>query len=242
MEILNNTKDFWEESWIKHIESYLNTTPRAGIFIQNYFKDTKIILEIAGGSCRDSRYLANCGYEATGSDFDEKTLKYLKEKRFPNDKLKYSLEDAFELSFKDNSFDLIFHNGFFVLFDNDKNLNIMLKEQERVSKKYIVFFVHNIQNKKLVHTFKEKAKDDELYNIRFFNKDEVVNIIKQSGIKAKKIDLLKFGGLYDAFYKKRVKNLPNILYPFRKILVPRLYQLQKWENTERICCVVELDK
>jgi 2-polyprenyl-3-methyl-5-hydroxy-6-metoxy-1,4-benzoquinol methylase len=238
--MLDNTKKFWEESWMQHIEGYLNSVPRAGIFIKNYFKNIKSVLEIAGGSCRDSRYLANNGFCATGSDFDEKTLKYLQEERFPNDKLNYSKEDAFNLTFQDNSFDLVFHNGFFIYF-NDDEIYAMLREQERVSQKYIVFFVHNKKNRKQVELFNKKAKNDKLYDIRFFNSDEVLDIVKSSGIKTKKLKILKFGGLYDVFYRKSVKKLPNILYPVRNMLIPRLYQFQKWEDTERICCVVELD-
>lgn len=239
--MLKNNEEFWEESWIKYIETYLNTTPRAGIFIKKYFKNNKV-LEIAGGSCRDSRYLANNKFDATGSDFDGKTLEYLQTTKFPNDTLKYSKEDAFKLSFPDNSFDIIFHNGFFVLFTNN-DIQKMLKEQERVSKKHIVFFVHNKENKNLVERFGQKKKDDSLYDIRFFDKNEIKDIVEKSGIKYKKIKLLKFGGRVDVFYRKTLKRfIPNILYPFRKYLISKLYQLQKWEDTERIVCVIELDK
>jgi len=241
--MLRNKEEFWEESWIKHIKTYLSATPRAGIFLENYFKDVNTILEIAGGSCRDSRYLANNNYDVTGSDFDKKTLDYLQKKKFVNDVLKYSREDAFNLSFKNDSFDLIFHNGFFILFDDNEEIYDMLKQQQRVSKKYIVIFVHNKDNNNLIQIFKEKSKKDDLYNIRFFDKDEIVKIVKDSKIEYKNIDVLKFGGFFDVFYKKKLKKIiPNPLYPFRKILIPKLYQFQKWENTERICCIVELEQ
>ncbi len=119
----------------------------------------------------------------------------------------------------------------------------MLKEQERVSKRYIVIFIHNIENKKLIKTFEEKSKEDNLYKIRFFDKNEIIDIVKNSGIKYKSIKVVKFGGIFDRFYNRLLKRvIPNILYPFRKSLIPELYQFQKWEDTERICCVVELDK
>ena len=240
--MLINREKFWEESWIKHLDEYLNAIPRAGIFLENYFHNVSGILEIAGGSCRDSRYLANNGYKVIGSDFDEKTLSYL-EKKFPNDKLKYSKEDAFHLTFSDNSFDLVFHNGFFIYFNNN-DIYKMLREQERVAKKYIVIFVHNKENQKLVEIFKNKSEEDDLYKIHFFEKDEIVNIIRKSGIKVKSIKIKKFGGVFDRLYNsKSIKRVfPNILYPFSKFLVPRLYQLQSWKNSERICCIVELDK
>ena len=242
--MLNNTKNFWEKSWQNYLDEYLKKPPRAGVFLRQYFKNkVNTVLEIAGGSCRDSRYLANNGFDATGSDLDEKTINYLRTEKFPNDKLNYSVEDAFNLSFQDNFFDLVFHNGFFIYFDDNNQIIDMLKEQERVSKKYIVIFVHNKKNKKLIEIFKEKSKYDDLYKIRFFGKDEIVKIVKNSGIKYKKINILKFGGIFDAFYKKRLKKIiPNILYSVREQVIPKLYQFQKWENTERICCIIELDK
>jgi hypothetical protein len=119
----------------------------------------------------------------------------------------------------------------------------MLREQERVSRKYIVCLVHNSDNTKLVQQFKEKSKKDDLYKIRFFDNNEIVKIVEGSGIQYKSIRILKFGGFSDVFYKKVLKKyVPNILYPFRKYLIPKLYQLQKWENTERVCCIIELDK
>jgi len=170
--MLDNTEKFWEKSWI-----------------EKYFKDLDSVLEIAGGSCRDSGYLSSSGFKATGSDFDEKTLQYIQEERFPNERLNYLKEDAFNL------------------------------------------------------TFKEKSKNDDLYKIRFFDKNEIINIIEDSDIKYKSIKVIKFGGIFDRFYNKRLKKVvPNIFYPFRKSLIPKLYQLQKWKNTERVCCIVELNK
>jgi len=74
---------FWEEAWVRHLEQYLVTPPRAGLWLHSRFRlDGWRVLEIAGGSCRDSRYLAEQGVEAIGSDFDQKTLDYLAQ-RFP---------------------------------------------------------------------------------------------------------------------------------------------------------------
>jgi len=243
--MLDNTEKFWEKAWIRHIETYLKSIPRAGIFISNYFKNIDSILEVAGGSCRDSRYLANSNYglHVVGSDFDEKTLQYLQNRGDFNDKLVYSKEDAFSLTFKDNSFDLVFHNGFFVLFESDDDIYKMIREQERVSRKFIVFFVHNYENRRQVEQFFKLSKNDDLYKIRFFTRDEIFNIVKNSAIKSKNIKLLKFGGRGDIFYNRTFKRyIPNIVYPFSKYLIPRLYQLQKWKDTERICCIIELDK
>ena len=240
--MLENNRKFWEKSWEKHITNYVNFFPRTGIFIKNYFKNVKSILEIAGGSCRDCRYLARNGYKVVCTDF-EKNVIFLLKKTFPNDKVIYSIQDAFFLSFKDNSFDLVFHNGFFVYFRNNEDIYKLLREQERIAKRYIVFFVHNQKNNELLKLFTEKSKVDSLYDIRFFSIDELLEIIKSSKIKYKSIKFKKFGGIGDIGYKAKIKGiLPNILYPLREIVVPKLYQFQSWKHTEKICCIIELDK
>lgn len=240
--LLMTEESFWDEVWKKHLRSYLDSPPRAGIFIASYFKKLgiKTILEIGGGSCRDSIYLANKGYSVVCSDFNRRLIDYLR-KRFSRPNLRYLQENAFKLSFHDNSFDLVFHNGLFIYYNN-KDIVKMLKEQERVSKKYIVIFVHNAANKKLVTKFKKLAKNDKLYSIRFFNKNELVSIIQQSGIEYEEIKILKFGGIWDALYHRKIKGLPNPLYRFGEVIVPRMYQLQPWQKTERIVCIVRLRK
>ncbi len=241
MKRTRKNKTFWAESWIQHIDRYLQSAPRTGFFIHRHFKNIKTILEIAGGSCRDSGYLAS-HYSVTATDFDEKTLRFLKQHRFSKNSLKYIVADAFDLCFQENSFDLVFHNGFFIYF-NDEDILKMLKEQARISKKYIVIFIHNGENEELIKKFREKAEKDKLFEIRFFNKNVIVDIVKNSGIKIKSYGIVKFGGFFDVFYKNKFKKIiPNILKPFGKYFVPYLYQLQNWEKTERICCIIELDK
>ncbi|HQU32325.1 MAG: class I SAM-dependent methyltransferase [Planctomycetia bacterium] len=242
MELLINS-DFWTDSWKSHLENYLSAPPRAGIFI-NTFLGTHFnsVLEIAAGSSRDSRYLSRCGFDATASDFCENTIGYLKNVRFPNDILKYSVEDARRLSFADNSFDLTFHNGFLICFKENETIFETLKEQERISKKYILFFVHNSSNKKLTKKFLTLSKKDKLYDVRFFSIDEVRTIVIDSGINIRSLTIKKFGGICDILYADKIKIFNN---PFRRLsprFVPHLYQFQKWNNTERIACIIELNK
>ena len=45
-----------------------------------------------------------------------------------------------------------------------------------------VILVHNALNPTLVRSFRRKAKDDEIYDIRFFTPDEVVELVQASGI------------------------------------------------------------
>lgn len=230
--------EYWGEKWSRHIENYLAAPPRCGIWMHKTFRGKKFsVLEAAGGSCRDSRYLFELGYQAVGSDFDQRTLEYIR-KKFRDSSFKVFYEDAFHFSYKDNEFDVVFNNGFWVLFDDDNSLIDLLKEQARVSKKYAFVLVHNIKNEKLVETFNKKSNQDDLYSIRFFDKTKLKDVLKRSKIKYKGYRFEKFGGPVDRLYA--LERRLFFISPIVRWLVPRLYRIQPWTKVERIVLVVEL--
>jgi ubiquinone/menaquinone biosynthesis C-methylase UbiE len=238
-------KNFWENAWPRYIDAYLATTAsRAGIFIHSQLgSQITNVLEIAAGSSRDSLYLAMNGYQATASDFDAKTINYLKERIGSISGFELQTADAFELPFNDKHFDLVFHNGFFVLFNENEKLISLLKEQERVSRRYILIIVHNKLNEKLLKIFKKKSQSDDLYNIRFFSSHEILEIVQKSGINYKSIRVLKFGsigrlGIDYVAYNSPLNSV--ISKSFSEKWVPKLYQLQSWNRTERVALVIEL--
>lgn len=233
------SSDDWSDSWVQHIEKYLAAPPRCGIWLYSYFsRKTLSFLECAGGSCRDSRFLFEKKLQSVGSDFDEKTLNYLF-RRFSDIKFPLSKEDAFALSFDDDTFDVVFHNGFWIYFDDVKILSL-LKEQARVSKRYAVVLVHNARNQALVDRFKEMSVKDVLYKARFFDIDALEEILKLSGLKHRGVKYEKFGGPFDILFAFERK-IP-FLSPLVRWLVPRLYRYQPWDKVERIAMIIELDK
>jgi len=235
-------KDDWYESWKIHLEQYLKAPPRTGIYIHAHFPRINSSLEIACGSSRDSIYLAKKQVGATASDYEYRVIDELK-KRFIHRKLKYQQADAFELPFNDNAFDMVFHNGFFVLFENNQDIKTMIVEQARVSRKYVLFFVHNKRNRDLVRQFGKLAPNDSIYDIRFFEPNEIERIASEANIDRCSLKILKFGGKCDLLYSKQLKRfILNIAYPWRTVVIPRLYEMQKWEKTERIGCLIELNK
>jgi len=230
-------QNFWAKLWSYHLESYLAAPPRCGYwmasFLQNCYHYT--ILEIAAGSCRDSRYLSSLGYRVVALDFDGKTLCYLVQ-HFRGSPLFYCVGDAFALPFSEKSFDVSFSNGFWVCFDDDGLLHSLLREQARVTRKYLITFVHNKENSSLVNLFRDKSLHDPLYDIRFFTRNELAKIVRESGITFRSISFYKFGGLADIFYSARFTKFVRYI----SLLVPKLYAFQSWQQTERIVCVVEL--
>lgn len=228
-------KSFWEDAWTRHIEQYLSTSPRTGFWLEHHFpvRDWRV-LEIAGGSCRDSRYLAEQGVDAIGSDFDQKTLDYLIE-RFPNSPLKLAREDASALSFPDKNLDLTIHNGFWVLFSDDTKIAALLREQARVTRHVLIALVHNAENPRIVAAFANKARIDPLYDIRFFHRAEILDLAKAADLVNHRVRLEKFGGPID-----RLLSLPAGLGFVAKMIVPRLYRFLPWRYVERIALVIEL--
>jgi hypothetical protein len=235
---LFKNETFWSGAWARHIEEYLSAPPRCGYWLVSHFSKQLSFLEIAGGSCRDSHYLSLQGINAIGSDFDDKTLDYLK-KRFPNSPHPIQKENAFQLSFANKSIDLSFSNGFWIYF-NDDNITFLIREQERITKKFIVSLVHNMENVDLVSLFRKKATIDSLYKIRFFNREQLLKIISKSGIRYRSITMHKFGGPMDIFLSKTLKGISNPMNRTARRFVPRLYDYQPWSVTERIACVIDL--
>lgn len=230
--------NYWSDAWVRHIEAYLAAPPRCGIWLKSRFSKKHSILECAGGSCRDSRYLYTRGYYSVGSDFDGETLDYLKQK-FAGSIFQVAKEDAFRFTYKNGDFDITFHNGFWVLFNEKEKLTELLNEQSRITKKHLVALVHNAENKALVKQFSEKAEHDTLYDIRFFERYELFEIIRQSGIKYSSFSFEKFGGPVDRLFAIE-KQLPFFSSLVRWI-VPRLYRFQPWQKVERIALMINFE-
>ena len=239
--MINN--ELWPNLWRQYLDQYLSKPARTGIWIDAHFgKKASSCLELGCGSGRDAMYLAQRGHRVVGSDLDDVTLAEL-ESRFSNETLNFRVQNASALTFGDNSFDVVYHNGLWVLFDDDDLIKKMLSEQLRVASKYAVILVHNEENGTLRHQFRTRADGgDQLYDIRFFTRRSLVELIQSTGLKYRSLKLMKFGGRFDAFYRKTpIKRVvPNIVWPIRKRVVPRLYQAESWARTERVACVLEL--
>jgi hypothetical protein len=195
------------------------------------------ILEIAGGSCRDSRYLHASGHDAIGSDGDAETVALVRE-RLAGSGFPVRLEDAAALSFPDRSFDVVFHNGLWVVFQADDQIRALLNEQLRVTRQFAVAIVHNALNRRLVRRFASLAENDPLYSIRFFEPDQIRELLQPCLGAGHTLSIEKFGGPADHGYGIQ-RRLPRI-GAVAAALPPRLYRFQPWSATERIAVVIDL--
>lgn len=100
------------------------------------------ILEVGCGSGFSSILLSKLGYDVVATDINHDVLKYVLEKKKDlNSDVKVFRMDTLNICFKDQKFDVVFHQGLLEHFD-DESITAALKEQERVAK-LIIFDVPN---------------------------------------------------------------------------------------------------
>lgn len=231
---------YWEQQWAAKLAAYHAAPPRAGLFIRRLLgASVRSVLELGAGSARDSLWLSQQGYRCTASDFSSATIDVLT-RRFASPTLRFSVDDSRELRFGDGEFDLVFHNGLIVCFDSDADVQRILREQRRVARRYMLILAHNAENERLRRTFAQLGEKDDLYRIRFFSRADLGRQLREAGIAARRIRMLKFGGPADALFSRRIRGVPNPLVPLAAHCVPSLYALQPWRRVERIACLVEI--
>ncbi len=130
-----------------------NTYVHLDMFKSIYNERPKRLLEVGVGSGSMSIFWSYLGLKLFALDNDPRVLekaKYMSKSL--NGNVKFVYGDAFKLPFKDNSFDVIFHQGLLEHF-SDEEIIRLLNEQLRVGK-VAVFSVPN-------NFYKEKDFGDE---------------------------------------------------------------------------------
>ena len=128
-----STKDHWNDYWNRPDHQPIVTHEE---LLSNLLATTSVkgkkILEVGAGMGGDSIYLAKKGASVTVLDFTKKALQLIR-KNATREKVNIGTiqADARRMPFKDNMFDIIFHQGLLEHFKNPKEL---LEEQKRVLK------------------------------------------------------------------------------------------------------------
>lgn len=149
------------------------------------------LLEIAGGSGYTSVVLADLlkksNIKIIYSDLSEKLVAEVR-KKFNTNKIEFSVQDSNNLSFNNNSVDIIFHQGFLEHFDDNQIIKF-LKEQARVAK-YIIFDVPNSRR---------WNKNQEFGNERFLSHKEWQNLVKKAGLTIHEVTARRFSNSWKKF-------------------------------------------
>ena len=208
--MLKTTQD-WNREWDLWFDHY-QQDKRHAYYINAVLEDeVDSVLEIAAGSFRDTNTLNILGRNCYGIDFSQSAVSKAKE-LFPSIASKITMGDAMKLPYEDKFFEASFHNGFWVLLSKEQ-IKQSLLELIRCTKKTIIATVHNRHNEQFYNYFEKQKLTDPLFDIRFFTKDELIDIMKPH---CKEIKIIPVGkrkmyyeddliniGLYDAKYLRK---------------------------------------
>lgn len=239
--MLDNTKSFWANTWSDHLQSYNKKPPRTGRFIENYFKkNVDSILELACGSGRDARFLTRSYSRVIMSDFDKLSI-HQNVQKYPEMITNPIVCDAFNLPFMTNSVDLVYHNGFFILFAENEAIFKLIREEMRISKKFVFILVHNKEHIYYPFLYHLLKKSNPLYDFRFFSKNEIYSIVRKA-VKGDSIKMVKFGSLFDPVLNRIPLNLfPESIQKIVFFINFILYRVTPWSLTERIGLIIYHD-
>jgi len=232
-EIGIKTKEQWDHQWESIFDHYQQDLRHAYYIRAILNPNEKKIIELAAGSFRDTSALNSMNIDCYGVDYSSKSVSLAK-KQFSSIADKLSEQDAFNTNFPEKLFDLSFHNGFWGYFNNNEILKL-IHEQARISKYRIVATVHNAHNKSFVDYFDRLKENDPLYKIRFFEIDEMTELMRNvakniiiipvgKGKKYYEDDLINIGLGGAKFIKKSFK----------------YHKLDLLDTSERLLCIGEL--
>lgn len=232
------SKDQWNMEWEKWYEKYAKGYPRVGKWIEAaYFIRGLDILEIAAGSSRESIYLANKANRVVSADFSDGVINAIQCNNPPNN-LTATMQDAFNLTFPSKSFNMTFHKGFWIYFEDD-DIGKLCLEQLRVTKSFMLAFVHNARNKRMVEMFAKKGEFDPLFQVRFFDPYEIAELVRNAISKSDrlcKVRIRKYGGC-NWLFKYR---LTPVLEKIRDQIAPSVYNIMPWSNVEYVAVEILL--
>ena len=220
----------WDNLWQKHFAKYQGDVRHAYYIAAVRRRHERRLLEIGAGSFRDVAALNRWGVFCEGVDFSSESVERAR-KIQPTFTDRIKKMDAACLDYPDGAFDLTYHNGFWVLFD-DARISELAAEQARVTCSRMIATVHNAHNRPFRSKFAEWGKTDPLYRIRFFYADEVASLMKRL---CRHVTVLPVtGGMTDRLIRLGLGPNP-VCWAYR------LYgRNQRFGKFERLMCIGEL--
>jgi ubiquinone/menaquinone biosynthesis C-methylase UbiE len=223
-------RESWDKEWRNLFDHYQQDL-RHAYYISAILNDKeRNILELGAGSFRDVGALNSWGISCKGVDYSTESVLRAKE-YFSDIKDKIYSGDCFDLDFDDNTFDLSYHNGLWGYF-SDKDIVKLAKEQARVSKYRIVATVHNAHNKSFVGYFDELKAKDPLYDIRFFEVEEITGLMHNV---AKNVTIIPVGKGKKYYEDELIYSGLGMPKDLKKLF--EFHQLDLLECSERIMCI-----
>ncbi|MEN1957645.1 class I SAM-dependent methyltransferase [Luteimonas changyuni] len=225
-----SSSDDWNRKWADIFDHYQNDLRHAYYIHAMLANDEHRLLEIGAGSFRDMAELRGRGIDCEGMDFSLESVERAK-RRFPAFASAMHHMSAFETSYSDNTFDVTYHNGFWVLFPDEQILSLAM-EQARITKHRMIVTVHNAHNAQFVDYFARKKVGDPLYDIRFFEMDEISGLM---GKVCSKVTILPVGKGKQHHEDLLIRNGVTDPATLRACLTES--GLKHLESSERLMCI-----
>ncbi len=158
-------------------------------------KKIKTVLDVGCGPGFYCKFLSEQGYDVTGIDYSEKVIALAK-KKYPH--LKFKVDNGYNLSFKDQSFDLVITIGALqCVYDYKK----FITETARVAKQALV--ISTLYRKKKSDNpqeLVEKQLKKDSWPTRDFHPDELTSILEDLGFRTRVIRQINGRSLKDHFF------------------------------------------
>ena len=191
------------------------------------------VFELAAGSFRDVGHLLSKRINCQGGDFSRKCVQKAQE-NWPQWRERFSVKDAFYTGFPDNAFDLTYHNGFWVLFE-DTDLEKLIREQARITRNVMVATVHNGHNAQFKRYFRDRSEKDELFDVRFFEENELTDLMAPYCREIEVVSVGKRKKYHEDFLIRAGLTNPKLLRWYMRNVSGRML-----ETSERLMCIGRL--
>ena len=222
----------WDTKWPSIFNHYQQDLRHAYYVRALAHRRDRTALELAAGSFRDVAVLNQMGLYCDGMDYSEEAVK-LARQYFPVLASRLHWMDAFQLPLADDAYDLTYHNGFWVLFD-DADIDRLAIEQARVSRRTVIATVHNAHNRQFHAYFERMRETDSLFNIRFFHEGEIEAIMRRVCPRVTVVPVGKAKKTHEDLIIKWGLGQRAVLRPYLKASGKRLI-----ERSERLLCIGE---
>jgi hypothetical protein len=220
----------WDAKWVGIFNHYQRDLRHAHYIRAMLEPGEESLLEIAAGSFRDMAALRRMGINCSGMDFSGESVARAKS-AFPPYADYIHRMSAFEISFADDSFDVTYHNGFWIYF-NDQNIKTLAQEQARITKKHMIATVHNIHNQRFVDYFDKMKQSDPLYDIRFFAVDEISSLMREVCNDVRVIPVGKYKRRHEDMMIKLGLTHPTLIRSYLDVSGHHLL-----DRSERLLCI-----
>ena len=220
----------WDSKWTSIFDQYQRDLRHAYYIRSLLKKDEHKVLELGAGSFRDMAALRRMHIDCYGMDFSAESAARAKQ-AFPEHANRIKQMSAFEMSYPDKFFDVSYHNGFWVLFSDDQ-IDELAREQARVTRKRMMATVHNGHNRQFVEYFDRMKHTDPLYDIRFFQADELAALMGKVCDEVVVIPVGKGARRHEDWLIKMGITHPAIIRSYLKLSGQSLI-----ESSERLLCI-----